>query len=58
LIAVITAAALISVLRGLDGGVKVLSEINIVLAALLVAFVVFVGPTLTIFETILNGGIA
>jgi BCCT family betaine/carnitine transporter len=58
LIAVITAAALISVLRGLDGGVKVLSEINIVLAALLVAFVIFVGPTLTIFETILNGGIA
>ena len=58
LIAVITAAALISVLRGLDGGVKVLSEINIALAALLVAFVIFVGPTLTIFETILNGGIA
>ncbi len=58
LIAVITAAALISVLRGLDGGVKILSEINVVMAALLMAFVIFVGPTLTIFETIFSGGIA
>ena len=58
LISLITAAALISVMRGLDGGVKVLSEINIVLAALLVVFVIFVGPTLTIFETIVSGGIA
>src|SRR3546814_7820238 len=33
LIALITAAATISVVRGLDGGVKVLSEINIALAA-------------------------
>ena len=58
LISLITGAALISVVRGLDGGVKVLSEINIVLAALLVAFVIFVGPTMTIFETIFTGGIA
>ena len=58
LITVITAAALVSVLRGLDGGVKVLSEINIVLAALLLAFIILVGPTLTIFETILIGGFA
>ena len=57
LISLITTAALISVLRGLDGGVKVLSEINIALAALLVMFVILVGPTLTIFETILSGGI-
>jgi BCCT family betaine/carnitine transporter len=33
--------ALISVLRGLDGGVKVLSEINMVMAALLLLFVLF-----------------
>ena len=58
LISIITALALISVLRGLDGGVKVLSEINIVLAALLLLFVMFVGPTGTIFETIFSGGIA
>ncbi|WP_420346491.1 BCCT family transporter [Pelagibius sp.] len=58
LISVITIIALISVLRGLDGGVKVLSEINIALAALLMIFVIFVGPTAAIFETILGGGVA
>ncbi len=58
LITVITAMALISVLRGLDGGVKVLSEINIAMAALLLLFVIAVGPTTTIFETILSGGSA
>jgi BCCT family betaine/carnitine transporter len=36
----ITACALISVLRGLDGGVKVLSEINMLIAALLLVFVI------------------
>ena len=45
LITVITAIALISVLRGLDGGVKVLSEINMVIAAILLVFVfVAAGP--------------
>ena len=45
LISAITAVALISVLRGLDGGVKVLSEINMGLAGLLALFTVIVGPT-------------
>lgn len=45
LITLITAVALISVLRGLDGGVKILSEINMGLAALLALFVLLVGPT-------------
>jgi betaine/carnitine transporter, BCCT family len=58
LIGAITALALISVLRGLDGGVKVLSEINIGLAALLLLFVIAVGPTAAIFETIISGGAA
>jgi BCCT family betaine/carnitine transporter len=58
LIAAITALALISVVRGLDGGVKVLSEINIAMAALLLLFIIFVGPTGTIFETIFSGGVA
>ncbi|MBT6094303.1 MAG: BCCT family transporter [Rhodospirillaceae bacterium] len=58
LIAVITGLALISVVRGLDGGVKVLSEINIVMAALLLLFVIIVGPTATIFETMWAGGVA
>ncbi|MDR9485884.1 MULTISPECIES: BCCT family transporter [Sediminimonas] len=37
----ITAIALVSVLRGLDGGVKVLSEINMVIALALLVFVLF-----------------
>ncbi len=45
LITIITAIALLSVLRGLDGGVKVLSEINMGLAALLAVFTLIVGPT-------------
>src|SRR3546814_2747463 len=58
LIALITAAATISVVRGLDGGVKVLSEINIALAALLLAFIFLVGPTAAILDTLLTGGAA
>ncbi|THH38676.1 BCCT family transporter [Aliishimia ponticola] len=45
LITGITAIALISVVRGLDGGVKILSEINMGLAFLLLLFVLIVGPT-------------
>ena len=41
LIIIITGIALVSVLRGLDGGVKVLSEINMVIAAALLLFVLF-----------------
>ncbi|MDQ0313933.1 BCCT family transporter [Amorphus orientalis] len=48
LIAAITCVALVSVVAGLDAGVKRLSEINMVLAALLLAFVILVGPTVAI----------
>ncbi|WP_342652025.1 BCCT family transporter [Vibrio metschnikovii] len=48
LIIMITALALISVVAGLDSGVKRLSEINMGLAALLLLFIVVVGPTLAI----------
>ncbi len=48
LIVGITGVALISVLMGLDGGVKRLSEINMVLAALLLLFVLLVGPTVAL----------
>jgi betaine/carnitine transporter, BCCT family len=46
LITGITAIAVASVVAGLDAGVKRLSEINMVLAALLLLFVVATGPTL------------
>ncbi|MCZ4289086.1 BCCT family transporter [Hoeflea alexandrii] len=49
LIVAITGVALMSVVAGLDAGVKRLSEINMVLAALLLVFVLLVGPTVAIF---------
>ncbi|WP_119462523.1 BCCT family transporter [Rhodospirillaceae bacterium SYSU D60014] len=48
LISGITGIALISVVAGLDAGVKRLSEINMVLAALLLLFIILFGPTLAI----------
>ena len=44
----ITTLALISVVRGLEGGVKVLSKFNIILALFLVVFLIVVGPTIQI----------
>ncbi|TPE49733.1 BCCT family transporter [Amaricoccus solimangrovi] len=44
----ITAVALGSVVAGLDAGVRRLSEINMVLAAALLLFVILAGPTLAI----------
>ena len=44
----ITAIALASVVAGLDAGVKRLSEINMMLAVLLLVFVIAVGPTVDI----------
>jgi BCCT family betaine/carnitine transporter len=49
LISAITAVATISVLRGLDGGVKILSEVNMGLAGLLALFTLVVGPTAFLF---------
>jgi BCCT family betaine/carnitine transporter len=48
LIVFITAIALGSVVAGLDAGVKRLSEINMVLALILLAFILLAGPTLVI----------
>ncbi|WP_019407828.1 BCCT family transporter [Pseudomonas psychrophila] len=50
LIVVITLIALWSVLSGLDKGVKMLSQINMGLALLLLVFIVVAGPTLVIFS--------
>ena len=55
LITFITVIALVSVIRGLDGGVKVLSEINMGLALLLLAFIFLVGPTGEIISTMISG---
>ena len=58
LICAITAVALVSVLRGLDGGVKVLSEVNMVVAALLLLFVLLAGPTVLILTGFGEGLVA
>ncbi|WP_338721138.1 BCCT family transporter [Devosia sp. XK-2] len=50
LIAVITALATVSVVTGLDKGVRILSETNLVVAILLMFFVLFVGPTASLFR--------
>jgi len=39
----VTAAAIVSVVRGIDGGVKLLSNLNMVLAFLLLVFVIIAG---------------
>ncbi|HAD49139.1 MAG TPA: BCCT transporter [Idiomarina sp.] len=44
----ITAVALVSVLAGLESGVQRLSQINMSLAAILMLFVIIVGPTVAI----------
>lgn len=50
----ITAIALLSVVAGLDAGVKRLSEINMILAVTLLLFVILVGPTLLILTGVLD----
>ena len=51
LIAIITGFATASVVSGLGNGVRRLSELNMILAAVLLAFVVFVGPTVFLLNT-------
>lgn len=46
LIAAITLCATVSVVSGLDAGIKKLSELNMVLAGLLLLFVIVLGPTI------------
>ncbi|MBY8977552.1 BCCT family transporter [Rhodobacteraceae bacterium NNCM2] len=58
LIIAITAVALVSVVRGLDGGVKVLSEINMVIALLLLLFVLFAAGAGTILSEFGQGIVA
>ncbi|KYO49428.1 transporter [Tistrella mobilis] len=50
LIAAVTGVATISVISGLDKGVRILSETNLVLAVALMLFVLAVGPTTMLFR--------
>jgi betaine/carnitine transporter, BCCT family len=49
IIAGVTAIALVSVLRGIHGGVRVLSNLNMLLAILLLAFVIVAGGLVAFF---------
>ena len=55
LIVGITCLAITSVVRGMARGVKLLSQINVVLAGLLMLFVLFAGPTLSILQDFSRG---
>ena len=50
LIAVITGFATLSVLAGLDSGIKRLSQANMILAALFMLFLLIIGPTIFILS--------
>lgn len=54
LIAIITVAATISLVTGVDKGIRRLSELNMVLAAALLVFVFLVGPTVPILDTLVQ----
>lgn len=54
LIAVITGFATASVISGLDGGVRRLSELNMLLAGVLLIFVLLAGPTLFLFNSFVD----
>lgn len=56
IIVLVTAAAVLSVVRGLDGGVKILSNLNMVLALALLLFVLFAGSTLELVKGFFNTG--
>ena len=52
LIFIITLVAIGSVLRGMNGGIKLLSNVNMVGAAALLLFVILAGPTVAILKSI------
>lgn len=54
LIAIITAMATLSVMMGLDKGIKRLSDINIVLTVLLLGFMLLFGPTQFIIDSFIE----
>lgn len=54
LIAVITLCATASVFSGLDRGVRRLSELNMILAVLLLGFILVTGPTVYLMQTLVQ----
>ena len=54
LIAAITAVATLSVGLGLDAGIRRISELNMILAVILISFVLVAGPTVFLLQTLVQ----
>ncbi|MDR5658558.1 BCCT family transporter [Serpentinicella sp. ANB-PHB4] len=54
IIVVVTILFMFSAAGGVDKGIKILSNINLVIAGILLAFVILVGPTIFIFENMVS----
>jgi choline/glycine/proline betaine transport protein len=54
IIVAVTGVATVSVVLGIDKGVRVLSEMNVRIAALFLIFVILVGPTIFIFDSFIQ----
>lgn len=54
LIVIITGFATTSVVAGLDSGIRRISELNLALAALLLLYIVFAGPTQHLFQALIQ----
>ncbi len=54
LLIIVSITFMLSASTGLDKGIKILSNINMMIAVLILAFVIFLGPTRFIFEVFVN----
>jgi BCCT family betaine/carnitine transporter len=52
----VTSVAVVSVVRGLEGGVKVLSNFNMLLAVILLCFVIMAGSFIPLHRRLLQNG--
>jgi glycine betaine transporter len=55
LVAIVTGAFILSAVTGLDKGIKILSNINISLGSILLILMIIVGPTVFIFNYLVQG---
>lgn len=55
IIGIVTVCYMTSAIVGIDKGIKILSDINLFIAALIIVLVVIVGPTSSIFQNLFKG---
>ena len=54
ILAFMTVTFLVSASTGVDKGIKILSNINMIIALLIMLIIIFLGPTVFIFQTFIN----